>query len=79
MSSSTRRGFVQKSAAAAAGMSVLGALVTAEADAEVPEDSAPVVAYVKNVRTGEIAVMSGKKTYVTHDRQIAAKLTRVAR
>jgi hypothetical protein len=79
MGNSTRREFVQKSAAAAAGMSVLGTFVTAEADAEVPEDAAPVVAYVKNVRTGEIAVMSGEKTHITHNRQIAAQLTRVAR
>jgi hypothetical protein len=81
MSDLTRRGFVKTSAGAAAGMTVLGALVTEHAEAQ-EASKAPhhaVVAYVKNPRTGEISVMSGDRTVKVHDRKLAARLARAAR
>jgi hypothetical protein len=81
MSDLTRRGFVTTSAGAAASMTVLGALVTEMADAQ--EDAKtphhPVVAYIKNPRSGEISVMSGDRTVKVHDRKLAARLARAAR
>jgi len=79
MSESTRRGFVKNSAAAAAGMTVVGALVAEQADAKAAAKSGPVVAYIRNPRTGEISVMSGEREVKLHDRKIAARLARVAR
>jgi hypothetical protein len=75
----TRLGFVKSSAGAAAGMTVLGALVTSQAEADAgPVGSEPVVAYVKNPRTGEISVMSGDREVVVHDPKLAAKIARAA-
>ena len=79
MSSTTRRAFVQNSAAAAAGMTALGAIVAAQADAETVGHSAPVVAYVKDARKGEITVMSGDRTVSVRDRQLAARLSKTVR
>lgn len=78
MSDSTRRGFVKRSAAAAAGMTVVGALVAEEADAKVAAHSGPVVAYVRNPRKGEVFVMAGERQVKLHDRKLAARLARVA-
>lgn len=78
MSDSTRRGFVKSSAAAAAGMTVVGALVAEEADAKVAAHSGPVVAYVRNPRTGEVFVMAGEHQVMVHDRKLAARLARAA-
>jgi hypothetical protein len=78
MSDSTRRGFVKNSAAAAAGMTVVGALVAEQADAKAATKSGPVVAYIRNPRTGEISVMAGEREVKLHDRKIAARLARAA-
>jgi len=79
MSDSTRRGFVKTSAAAAAGMTVVGALVAEQAEAKAVSASAPVVAYIRNPRTGEISVMAGDREVKLQDRKIAARLARAAR
>ena len=73
MSDTTRRGFVKNSAAAAAGMTVVGALVAEQADAKVAAKSGPVVAYIRDPRTGEISVMAGEREVKLHDRKIAAR------
>ncbi|HTP21601.1 MAG TPA: twin-arginine translocation signal domain-containing protein [Solirubrobacteraceae bacterium] len=78
MSDSTRRGFVKNSAAAAAGMTVVGALVAEQADAKAAAKSGPVVAYIRDPRTGEISVMSGEREVKLHDRKIAARIARAA-
>jgi len=78
MSDSTRRGFVKNSAAAAAGMTVVGALVAEQADAKAAAKSGPVVAYIRNPRTGEISVMAGEREVKLHDRKIAARIARAA-
>ena len=79
MSDSTRRGFVKNTATAAAGMTVVGALVAEQADAKVAAGSGPVVAYVRDAATGEITVMAGERQIELRDRKLAARLARAAR
>ena len=75
----TRLGFIKSSAAAAAGLTVVGTVAAPQADAdERAVGSEPVVAYVKDPRTGEIAVMAGDREVGVHDHQLAAKLERAA-
>ena len=80
MSDLTRRGFVKNSAGAAAGMTLVGALVAQQANAD-PEavGSEPVVAYVRDARTGEIEVMAGDREVTVRDRKLAASIARAAR
>lgn len=79
MSDTTRRGFVKRSAATAAGLTVVGALVAEEADAKAARRSGPVVAYIEKPANGEILVMHGKHQVKLHDRKLAARLARTAR
>jgi hypothetical protein len=59
-------------------MTVVGALVAEQADAKVAATSGPVVAYVRDPRTGEISVMAGERQVRLHDRNLAARLARAA-
>jgi hypothetical protein len=79
MSDSTRRGFVKNSAAAAAGVTVVGALMAEQADAEAAAGAGPIVAYIREPRTGEISVMAGERQVKLHDRKIAARIARAAK
>jgi hypothetical protein len=79
MSDTTRRGFVKSSAAAAAGVTVVGALIAEDADAHAASTSGPIVAYIREPRTGEISVMSGERQVKLHDRKIAARIARAAK
>jgi hypothetical protein len=79
MSDSTRRGFVKQSAAAAAGVTAIGALVAEQADAHAAGASGPIVAYIREPRTGEISVMAGERQVKLHDRKIAARIARAAK
>jgi hypothetical protein len=79
MSGSTRRGFVKNSAAAAAGMTVVGALMAEDADAKAAKNAAPLVAYIHDAGTGEISLNTGERTVKLTDRKIAARLARAAR
>ncbi len=75
----TRLGFVKSSVGAAVGMSAIGSIVAARAEAkDGPVGSEPVVAYVKDPRSGEISVMSGEHEVVVRDRDLAARLSRAA-
>lgn len=74
MSDTTRLGFVKHSAAAAAGMTVVGAIVAEEADAKVARRSGPVVAYIQKPGNGEIIVMHGKRQVKFRDRRLAAQI-----
>jgi anaerobic selenocysteine-containing dehydrogenase len=76
MSGVTRRGFVKNSAAAAAGMTAIGALVAQQADADAVTGSEPVVAYVSNPGKGEIAVMTGDREVTVRDPKLAARIVR---
>jgi hypothetical protein len=79
MSDLTRRGFVKNSAAATAGITVIGALLADQAGAH-PGDpgSQAVVAYVRDPRTGDISVLSGDREVHVHDRKLAAAIARAA-
>ena len=79
MSDSTRRGFVKSSAAAAASVTVVGALIAEEADAKAAAGSGPIVAYIREPRSGEITVMAGERQVKLHDRKIAARIVRAAK
>jgi len=79
MSDSTRRGFVKNSAAAASGATVVGALLAEQADAQAAARSGPIVAYIREPRTGEISVMAGERQVKLHDRKIAARIARAAK
>lgn len=76
---STRRAFVKKSATAAAGMTVVGALVAEEADAKVARKKGPVVVYIKKPANGEIIVMHGKKQVHFRNKKLAAEIARHAK
>jgi hypothetical protein len=77
MSDLTRRGFVKSSTGAAAGVTVVGALLASHAGAKAGAvGSDPVVAYVKDPGTGEIAVMSGDREVSIHDPKLAAQIAR---
>ena len=79
MSDITRLGFIKSSAGAAAGVTVIGSLAAAKADAhEAPAGSVPVVAYMKDPSSGEIALMVGEREVIIQDRQLAARLSRAA-
>lgn len=80
MSDLTRLGFMKSSAKAAAGLTAAGALLTSQAEAEDERhvSSKPVVAYVKNPRKGEIAVMSGDREVIVRDAKLAARIARAA-
>jgi hypothetical protein len=78
MSDSTRRGFVKRSAAAAAGATVVGALMAEQADASAATRSGPIVAYIREPRTGEISLMSGDREVKVRDPKVAARLARAA-
>jgi hypothetical protein len=79
MSDSTRRGFVKNSAAAAAGMTTVGALLTEDAQARVAAGDGPVVAYVPDARSGEISVLASDREVRVRDRKLAARIASVAR
>ena len=83
MSDLTRRGFVKNSAAATAGMTVIGALLSGSADAHQGaadgDGNRAVLAYVRDPRKGEIAVLRGNREVHVHDRRLAAAIARAAR
>jgi hypothetical protein len=68
--SDTRRAFVKRSASAAIGATVVGALLAGEADASTSE---PVVAYVHD---GHISIMTGEREVTVRDRKLAAQIIR---
>jgi hypothetical protein len=75
----TRLGFMKNTAGAAAGMTVIGSIVATKADAKGALAGAePVVAYVKDPSTGEIALMTGEREVIVHDRALAARLSHAA-
>ena len=87
----SRRGFLKAAAvgAAAAGVGALAPKVLMSAtnpgnDASSDEADVigritdPVVAYVRDVSTGEVVVMMGTKELVVRDQGLAARLARIA-
>jgi hypothetical protein len=49
-----------------------------EPDLDVPDTAGDVVAHVRDVKTGEIAVFTGEAEVTVHDRQLAARLARAS-
>jgi hypothetical protein len=79
MSDLTRRGFVKNSAAATAGITVIGALLSEQADAKAGDPGAKaVVAYVRDPRKGDISVLTGDREVHVHDRKLAAAIAHAA-
>lgn len=69
--------------AAGAGLAVAAAGVVADASPaaasrRAPSAHEPVVAHVRNARTGEIEVFSGEHQVTVHDRDLAARLLEIA-
>lgn len=81
MTELTRRSFVRSSAGAAAGMATLGALGvdSAEAEGKGKAGAGPVVAYVRDPRSGRVSLMRGDHEVTVHDPALAARLARAAR
>ncbi len=79
MAEVTRLGFMKSSVGAAAGVTLIGSLTAASADAkERPAGSEPLVVFVKDPASGEISLMTGDREVIVHDRQLAARLARAA-
>ena len=76
----TRRSFVKSSAGAAAGMTVIGALVAEQADAhDRKAASVPIVAWVKDPHAGKISFMWGAREVTVRDKKLAAQIVRATR
>lgn len=81
MDQPNRRGFL---ALAGAGAAVAGAVAiapSAEASTAAPGEvpahvTEPLVAYVRDAHTGEVAVMIGEREVVVHDRELTARIAR---
>ncbi len=81
MNDASRRGFLAMAGAGAAAVGV--AAVAGSADAATPkgeshkgtEVDSPVVAYVKDAKTGEVAVMHGGREVVVRDHKLVAHIT----
>lgn len=89
MAKVTRRRFLGATTAGAAAVGTLIAApgLTNVADASAPspitlsreELAGPLVAHVRNLSTGEIALMVGTREIVYHDRKLVARLLRATR
>jgi hypothetical protein len=84
MSDLTRRAFVRNSAATTAGMTAIGALLAEHAQADAAAHpgrpgSEPVVAYMRDPASGNIAIMRGNREVMVHDPKLAARISRAAR
>jgi hypothetical protein len=83
MSDLTRRGFVRNSAATTAGMTAIGALLAQHAKADAAAHpgtpgSEPVVAYIRDPASGDIAIMAGNREVMVHDPKLVARISGAA-
>jgi anaerobic selenocysteine-containing dehydrogenase len=80
----SRRNFLKTTAVGAAAVGAAAAVPTAlagDADAATPNAPAhagPFMAWVKDARTGEIAVLVGDQEVVHHDKSLARRLAQIA-
>jgi hypothetical protein len=92
MNDSTRRGFLAMTGAGAAAVGAAaivpsafasnrpeGADKTAPEDYDVPAVDGALVAYVHDVKTGEVSVMVGEHEVTVVDKSLAAKIARASR
>lgn len=80
-SDSSRRGFLILAGASAAAAGAVALATPASADAEKDPDSqvsleGPLVAYVSDLRRGDVSVMMGEREVVVHDPALCASLAR---
>jgi hypothetical protein len=80
MSDTTRRGFLTLAGTGAAAVGLSGVATAADAaPARAPAGvSGPLVAYVTDMRHGELTLMVGEREVVVHDHDLAARLARAA-
>lgn len=76
MGDHSRRGFL---ALAGAGAATVGLTAVVPGAGAAPATGVgPLVAYVKDSRSGEVAVMIGEREVIVHDRELVARLARAA-
>jgi Spy/CpxP family protein refolding chaperone len=79
MNEPNRRGFLALAGAGAAAVGAVAVAPAAEASTSVPSHvKEPLVAYVRDAKSGEVAVMIGEREVVVHDRELAARIARAA-
>jgi hypothetical protein len=84
MPEQSRRNFLKHASitAAAAGAAVVVPAAAADAEAQVPvhgpAHDGSFAVWVKNAKTGEIAVLVGESEVIHHDKALARKLARLA-
>ncbi len=80
MNEPSRRGFLAIAGASAATIGVASVATAADAKPAVAPSghTDPLVAYVRDAHTGEVAVLVGEREVVVHDHDLAARIARVA-
>jgi hypothetical protein len=79
MNEPNRRGFMVLAGAGAAAVGAVAVAPTAESSTSVPNHvNEPLVAYVRDARRGDVAVMIGEREVVVRDRELAARIARAA-
>ena len=90
MSDLTRRGFLKRGAAAGAvsvgglavgpglAAAVLGAAGLSAAELAKQTNGEPVVAYVRDAASGEVAVIAGEKEIAVHDPELVRRLLKAS-
>jgi len=81
MSDSSRRGFLIMAGAGAAAVGAVAIAPAAQASDEKGDDGpvapdGPIVAYISDLRRGDVSVMKGEREVVIHDRALCATLAR---
>jgi hypothetical protein len=82
MKDTSRRGFLTVAGVGAAAAGVAAAVPSAAAAAKPPDigdAEGPLVAYVTDVRTSEVALLVGEREVVVHDKDLVAPLTHAAK
>ena len=86
MSGTSRRNFLRTASVGAAAVGAASAVPfalaapanAAETESNAPAHDGPLVAWVKNAKTGEIAVLVGEHEVLHHDKKLARRLAQIA-
>jgi len=83
LTNTSRRTLLQAAAVGTAAVGVWGAAraLGIEGDVAAADEpmGAPILAYVRDARSGEVVVMTGAREIVRNDRQLAARLIAIAK
>jgi hypothetical protein len=82
MKDTSRRGFLTVAGVGAAAAGVAAAVPSAAAAPKPPDigdAEGPLVAYVTDVRTSEVALLVGEREVVVHDKDLVARLNHAAK